>query len=126
MTAKLISKILGAVFIAVGILGFIPNPIVSSTGLFVTDAAHNAVHLVTGVAFLIFASLENSKATMFLKVFGVVYLAVGVLGLVLSGGAEQFHLLGMIHMNALDNYLHLFLGAAILGLGFFTAKSANA
>ena len=126
MTAKLIARMLGVVFIAVGILGFIPNPIVSSTGLFVTDGAHNAVHLVTGVAFLFFGTLENAKAAMFLKVFGVVYLAVGVLGLALSGGAEQFHLLGMIHMNSLDNYLHLFLGAVILGLGFFSAKSVNA
>ena len=34
LSAKTAAIVLGAVFILVGILGFIPNPLVSPTGLF--------------------------------------------------------------------------------------------
>ena len=39
-------------FVLPGILGFIPNPVLGPDSLFVTNTAHNLVHLITAVAFL--------------------------------------------------------------------------
>jgi hypothetical protein len=43
---------LGSVFVLVGFLGFVPNPIVSPEGMFQTNAMHNLVNLLNGAAFL--------------------------------------------------------------------------
>jgi len=57
MTAKTAAILLGLVFIAVGLLGYIDNPIVgaSDKAMFHTDTVHNIVHIVSGVLFLLFA-----------------------------------------------------------------------
>ena len=52
--ADSLAKILGAIFIIVGILGFIPNPLVSYRGLFEVNTFHNIVHIVTGGILLSF------------------------------------------------------------------------
>ncbi|ALA58095.1 hypothetical protein [Nitrospira moscoviensis] len=52
LTSKNICIAFGSVFVLVGFLGFIPNPIVSAEGLFETNVMHNLVHVLTGSAFL--------------------------------------------------------------------------
>lgn len=123
MNAKNVSLLLGAVFALVGVLGFVPNPLVGPEGFFLTDTLHNLVHLATGIAFLALA--KTSMNVLFLKAFGVVYILVAALGFMLGGGAEEFHLLGLIHMNAIDNWLHLVLGVVILGLGLVFCKDCK-
>ncbi|MEO1889799.1 MAG: DUF4383 domain-containing protein [Cycloclasticus sp.] len=49
-----------------------------------------------------------------LKAIGVAYVAVTVIGFLASGDM----LLGIIHINEADRWLHLVLAAAILGSGF--------
>ena len=65
------AKILGIVFIAVAVLGFIPNPIVSPTGWFVVNAVHNLVHLLAGVVLLVGVQMKMPKKT--LMAVGIVY-----------------------------------------------------
>ena len=105
MTAKLAATVIGIVFIAVGILGFVPNPLVSPTGMFAVNTNHNIVHLVSGAVLLagVYSSLGASLA---LKIVGVVYGAVAILGLYVGPGM----LLGLVHVNAADNYLHVVAG----------------
>ena len=52
MNIRNICFILGWTFVAVGIFGFVPNPLVSSDGFFVVNAPHNLVHFLTGAAFI--------------------------------------------------------------------------
>jgi hypothetical protein len=52
LNAKTAAVVLGIVFLAVGILGFFPNPLLSPTGLFVVNTAHNLVHLISGAVLL--------------------------------------------------------------------------
>ena len=61
LNSKTICLAFGYVFVLVGIVGFIPNPIVSSDGIFETNAIHNLVHLLTGTAFLVGASVFKGK-----------------------------------------------------------------
>jgi hypothetical protein len=51
--AKTLALVFGIVFIVVGILGFIPNPIVGHDALFHTNSVHNLVHLIIGIVLLI-------------------------------------------------------------------------
>lgn len=112
-------------FLLATVLGFIPNPLVGDGALFQTNTAHNMVHLATAAGFLVVGLLGNRASTLFMKSFGVVYLLVGVLGFYLLGGASEGHLLGVVHINTLDNYLHLVLGAVILLSGFYLTKRSD-
>ena len=113
MSAKTAATVIGIVFILVGILGFIPNPLVSPTGLFAVNTAHNLVHLVSG-AVLLAGAYTALGASLALKIIGVIYGAVAVLGLIVGPGM----LLGIVHINVLDNWLHVVLAVVILAAGF--------
>ena len=108
--------IIGIVFLLVGILGFFNNPIVGSEGYFITNLSHDLVHLLTGLA-LLFVGLKTKNSSLALKIFGLVYLLVAVLGLLVTQETGSGHLLGFIHINGTDNWLHLILGIVIFLLG---------
>jgi hypothetical protein len=112
----------GVVFVIVGALGFIPNPIVGSAGIFRTDVLHNIVHLLVGIVLLLAAKSESASA-LWLKIWGAVYLVLFLDGIV------QVHmngdkLLGIVTANPADTYLHLVLGIVLLIVGFVGGKSA--
>ena len=116
----------GIVFLAVGILGFIPA--VTSgmpdmpmlLGIFHVNKAHNFVHLASGVVFLLCGMAGAGPSRMFFKIFGLVYALVAVLGFMNPAGP----LLGMVSNNPADTWLHVVLAAAMLFLGFGPAKQA--
>jgi hypothetical protein len=116
MTVKTYSMIFGIVFLLVGLLGFTSNPIISnrSDAIFHTDLLHNMVHLVSGVFFLLFATAWSAHVTSFTGIFGSVYLLLGILGFIVFGGQGEGKLLGFLHVNSADNFLHIGLGALIL------------
>lgn len=118
--AKTLALLFGYVFLLVGILGFISNPIVGANGFFHADLNHNLVHLISGIVFLVVAYTAPAKSAMTLKVFGVVYLLVTVLGFLFAPDGPS--LLGLLETNMADNYLHLALGVVILLAGI---KSSN-
>lgn len=113
MTAKIAATVIGIVFLAVGILGFIPNPLVSAGGLFAVNPLHNLVHIVSGVV-LLAGAYTALGSTIGLKIIGAIYGLVAVLGLIMGPGM----LLGLVHINAADNVLHVLLAVVILAAGF--------
>ena len=113
LNAKTAGIAIGAVFVAVGILGFIPNPLVSSTGLFAVNTAHNLVHILSGAAILACA-LTGIATALSLQIFGAVYALVALLGFVSHDGM----LLGFIRVNHADHWLHVLLAIVILAAGF--------
>lgn len=118
MNTKTASIVIGIIFIAVGLLGFIPNPIVGAhDAIFHTDVVHNMVHIISGILFLIIAFAAPARAGLFLKIFGIVYLFLGVLGLLTIGSEGMTELLGFLPVNGADNYLHIGLGIFIFLAG---------
>ncbi len=119
MDTKNASIILGIIFIAVGLLGFIPNPIIggSHDALFHANTLHNNVHIISGTLFLIVGLVAPASASTFLKIFGVIYFLLGVLGLINFGTDGMGELLGFLHVNGPDNLLHIALGAVIFMSG---------
>lgn len=110
LTSKNICIAFGSVFVLVGFLGFIPNPIVSSVGIFETNAMHNLVHLLTGSAFLIGGLVMEGKEALMLNSIMIAYFGVTLLGFLTSGDM----LLGLVHINEADRWLHLGLAVSML------------
>lgn len=123
---QLVAAGVGAVFLLVGILGFIPGVTTHYDqltgaghhsgalllGLFSVSILHNVVHLAFGVAGLALARTP-AGAKNFLVVGGVVYLALWVYGLVIDHGSPA----NFIPVNTADNWLHLGLAVAMIVLG---------
>lgn len=110
LTSKNVCIAFGLVFVLVGFLGFIPNPIVSAEGIFETNAMHNLVHLLTGSAFLFGGLVMEGKESLMLNIVTTAYFAVALLGFATSGNT----LLGLVHINEADRWLHLGLAIAML------------
>lgn len=108
--AKTIMYVAGVVFIALGLLGFVNDPIL---GIFDVDAMHNIVHLVSGILAFVFASQGERQARMFSLVLGVVYALVTILGFMTGEGK----LLGLMTINGADNWLHLLFAVVFLYFG---------
>ncbi|MEW6635569.1 MAG: DUF4383 domain-containing protein [Actinomycetota bacterium] len=109
----------GAIFLAVGVLGFVPGvttPEGMLFGVFAVDAVHNLVHLIVGA--LGIAAYYWDRARLYCQALGIWYLVVGVLGFIPALLFGDGMLLGLFHVNVADNLLHLIVGAAAAYLGF--------
>jgi uncharacterized membrane protein len=117
--AKTVCKILGVVFLIVGVCGFVaPNLL----GAHLTPA-HNMVHIVSGVIALYFGFAGSlSGARGFCLVFGIVYLALGIFGMVLGVDPGKMWHVGPLMLGSADHGIHLVLGAIFLAGGLFTKK----
>ena len=109
-----ITWLFGIVFILIGIIGYMSNPIL---GIFAVNNLHNIVHLASGLVALYCASKGFGVSRMYLIVFGLVYAVVTVAGFL---GLEP--ILSMLELNSADNYLHLVIAAVALVVGFGSKK----
>lgn len=118
--AKTICKILGVVFLLVGVAGFAAPELLGAH----LSPVHNVVHILSGVVALYFGfagTLSGAKA--FCLVFGIVYLALGILGLVLGAPPDRMWMVGPLHLGTADHAIHLLLGAGFLAGGLFTKRA---
>jgi Domain of unknown function (DUF4383) len=123
---QLAALLVGAAFLGVGVLGFIPGITThydmlsfaghhsgaKLLGLFEVSVLHNIVHLAFGVAGLALAR-TFSGARGFLIGSGFIYLVLTVFGLVVDHDSSA----NFVPVNAADNWLHLVLALAMIGLG---------
>lgn len=116
-------KLLGWIFLLIGILGFIPG-ITSDgmlLGIFAVNGPHNIVHILTGLIAISFAKKGEDSAKAFAKIFGVIYAIVAVWGLLGSGDT----VLGLA-VNGADNILHIVIALLLLIAGFSGGKKMDA
>jgi hypothetical protein len=117
-TAQTLALVFGVVFLLVGILGFVPGITEdapgsfagedsegSILGVFQTSILHNLAHLAFGIGIL--AARKHATALTYLLVGGVAYLGLFVIGLL---GAMDW-----LPADDTDDWLHLVLGAGLLG-----------
>ena len=124
-TVQTVALLFGAIYLAVGIIGFLPFLGGSVTltnskllGLFNINLLHNLVHVVIGIAGLAaVTSLPNSRR--FCQVVGVVLMLLGVLGVVVANP------LGLLFIGDLDIPLHLVTGAVLAYFGFAAPVSTR-
>ncbi|HEX6686986.1 MAG TPA: DUF4383 domain-containing protein [Candidatus Limnocylindrales bacterium] len=122
---QIVGWVAGTVFIAVGLLGFTVSGGHDAAGIhggellgiFQVNMLHNFVHLLVGAA-LIVGAMAGARAAKTVNVLvGVVYLAVGALGLFILDSSVN-----ILALNGYDNWLHLFSGAALVGIGLWSDK----
>jgi Domain of unknown function (DUF4383) len=116
----------GAVFLLVGILGFIPGITTNFDalqwaghesgamlfGVFAVSGLHNIVHMAFGVAGLMLARTFTG-ARGFLIGAGVIYLVLWLYGVVIDHGSAA----NFVPVNAADNWLHLGLAVGMIACG---------
>lgn len=101
--------LVGGVLVLVGIVGFVmPSPLF---GIFEVNALHNVIHLLSGALTILAATQGVGAMRTWGRIFGVVYLAVGIAGFVTPD------LFGLMHVNTPDNLLHIGLAAVFLYVG---------
>jgi hypothetical protein len=113
---KKYAKIVGIVLVIVGILGFIPGINMKGhlLGIFHVNAAHNIVHIVSGLIAFWTSRTSMRASRLFFQIFGVVYFLVALLGF----GYGNREILGLIANNCADSWLHLAFGLIFGYLGF--------
>lgn len=120
--AKTMAVLFGLVFLVVGILGFVPAVTKDQMllGIFHVNAAHNAVHLASGVVALLCGMAGVGASRLYFRIFGLVYAAVAIMGFLNPGDTM---LLGLISNNTADTWLHVGIAAVSLLLGFMPASA---
>jgi hypothetical protein len=129
------AALVGAVFLLVGILGFVPGITTNYDsmsaaghashaellGIFEVSVLHNLVHLAFGVAGLLLARTAGGART-YLIGGGVIYLVLWVYGLIIDQSSSA----NFVPVNDADNWLHLLLGAGMVALGLALGRGAEA
>jgi hypothetical protein len=121
------AMLVGAVFLVVGILGFVPGITTNLydglefaghhgdaklLGIFEVSVLHNIVHLLFGVAGLALARTWTGART-YLIGGGAIYLVLWVYGLVVDEDSTS----NFVPVNSADNWLHFLLGVGMVVLG---------
>lgn len=119
--AKTVCKILGVGFLLLGLIGFVAPTLL---GLHLTPT-HNVVHIVSGaIALYLGFAGTLSAAKAFCLIFGVVYMALGILGMALGTGNDRmWNVAGLLHLGQVDHGLHILLAVILLAGGLFTKKT---
>lgn len=130
--AKTICKLLGVVFLVVGLAGFAKMDLLGTH----LSLLHNVIHIVSGaIALYLGFAGTLSAARMFCLVFGAVYLLLGILGFALGAPAAPTMagmasmgsdpnlwkvIPGQLELGQRDHIIHVLLGVIFLAGGFLT------
>jgi arginine exporter protein ArgO len=129
------AMVVGATFLLVGVLGFIPGITThyddmtfagheshaKLLGIFEVSVLHNIVHLAFGVIGLI-AARSAVTAGWYLLVGGLVYAVLWVYGL----AVDEHSSANFVPLNTADNWLHFVLAVGMVGLGAVGLRALSA
>jgi hypothetical protein len=130
----LAATVVGATFLLVGILGFVPGVTenvddiefagsgsgAELLGLFQVSILHNIVHILFGALGLA-AARAAASARSYLIGGGLVYGLLALYGAVVDRQSDG----NFIPVNGADNWLHLGLAAGMIGLGLILGREAQ-
>ena len=130
--AQVFAFVVGATFVLVGVLGFVPGAVrmfgdlsfkgpesdAQLLGLFDVSVVHNIVHLLFGIGIL--ASRRAAWAVRYLIIGGIAYFAVFVYGLFVVNSTSSINFLPI---NTADNVLHIVLSVTMIALGVIGAAA---
>lgn len=128
------AQAVGAVFLLVGILGFIP--VITTNyeslglaghgsgalllGIFQVSVLHNLVHLLFGMAGILMAR-THAQSRNFLLFGGIVYLVLWLYGLFVGHDSPA----NFVPVNNADNWLHLVLGLGMVALALILSRKSD-
>ncbi|MET1043955.1 MAG: DUF4383 domain-containing protein [Microbacteriaceae bacterium] len=118
---RLVATIFGAVYLVVGLLGFLATGRVAFVGpdgalllgIFEVNPLHNIAHLIIGAA-LLTAGLTSVRASKSANItVGVIYLLLGIVGFFIVDTPAN-----ILALNTADHFLHLVSAIVLLAVGF--------
>ena len=123
--------VVGAVFLVIGIAGFIPgittnfgdmdfaghNSEAELFGTFMVSVLHNIVHLLFGVAGVALAR-RSDTARNYLVIGGAVYLVLWIYGLIIDKSSSA----NFVPVDTADDWLHFVLGIGMIALGILLGR----
>jgi hypothetical protein len=133
--ARTAAMVVGAVFLLVGVLGFVPGVTTSYDslsfaghmsdakllGVFQVSVLHNIVHLLFGVAGLAMARTA-AGARNYLIGGGVIYAVLWLYGLIIADSVPA----NFVPMNMADDWLHFVLAVGMIALGVLLSRGRRA
>ena len=122
--AKSLAVLFAIVFLAVGILGFVPAVTKDQMllGIFHVNLAHNIVHLASGIIFLLAAMDGAGASRAWFQIFGLIYAIVAIWGFAVGNG----NMLWVVSNNPAVTWLHVGLAVVMLLIGFATPRQTTA
>jgi hypothetical protein len=129
---QVVADLVGAVFLIVGIAGFIPGITThlyggldfaghdgnaQLIGLFQVSVLHNLVHIALGIAGLALARTWSGART-FLIGGGIIYLALWLYGLIIDKDSSA----NFVPLDRADDWLHFLLGLGMIVAGVLTTR----
>ncbi len=128
---QLAALAVGAVFLLVGVAGFIPGITTDYDtldwaghrseaqllGLFQVSVLHNLVHVLFGIVGLVVAA-GAAASRLFLIVGGAIYLLLWIYGLVVDKHSDA----NFVPLDTADDWLHFGLGVGMIALGAFLPR----
>lgn len=128
---RVAAAVVGAIFLLIGVLGFIPGITTNFDeirfadheseaqllGVFQVSILHNIVHLAFGVAGLAMARTVPA-ARAYLIGGGAIYAVLWLYGLIVEYESPA----NFLALNDADNWLHLGLAIGMIALGFLTSR----
>jgi hypothetical protein len=120
--AKTVCKLLGVVFVLVGIAGFVAPTLLGAH----LSLTHNLVHIVSGAIALYFGFAGSAGgAKGFCLLFGLVYLLLGVCGWFLGTGETHMLMISALklELGKVDHIIHILLGVVFLAGGLLGRKN---
>jgi hypothetical protein len=123
--AQVWAKLIGAVLVLAGIVGFFysssfgsPGHVDSVLGVLDVNGFHNLVHIGSGALGIVLARSWGS-ARMYCLLLGFTYAVVAIWGFALGDGGA---ILSIVPVNTEDNFLHAIIALVSLAVGFGTAR----
>jgi hypothetical protein len=113
---RTLGTLFGLAFLVGGLLGFAPGVVKDGMyfGVFMVNPAHNTLHILSGTGFLVATAAGPRWARLWFRIFGALYGALAVIGLVVGQGL----IFGLISNNLVDAWGHAGLALAMLAIGF--------
>jgi hypothetical protein len=127
-----VARLVGLVFLVVGVAGFIPGITTNLydglefaghdgdaelLGIFQVSVLHNIVHLLFGFAGLALSRTISGSRT-FLVGGGAIYLLLWLYGLIIDRDSDA----NFVPLDSADNWLHFGLGVAMITLGLLLSR----
>ena len=123
---RVFALIIGIFFLVLAVFGWIFAPTSGMLfAVFHTGTTRNIVDSATAILALLAVAGGNTPSRWFNQVFGIIYLAIGILGLIpaFNAGGTLFD---FIHVNPVENIMDIVLGAIGVYIGFFVRGVGNA
>lgn len=122
---KTFCKVIGIIFLIVGVMGFIAPTMLG----FHLTAVHNIIHIISGAVALYFGYAGSLiAARSFCITFGVIYLLLGILGYIaprLVSGILMTDADSGADLHA-DNIFHILLGLVFIVVWYLDAQRRTA